>query len=84
MTKIAGSGSIPKCHKTATLHKTICISSSVSRVSALTNPNARHLVHEDEAPLEAVVHLVIARVSDASALDLLPPHLGPTKTIINR
>jgi hypothetical protein len=45
-------------------------------VATLTNPNARHLVHEDEAPLEAVVHLVIARVSDASALDLLPPHLG--------
>jgi hypothetical protein len=33
-------------------------------------------MHEDETPLEAVVHFVIAGVSDTSPLDLLPPHLS--------
>ena len=43
---------------------------------AVVHPDARHLVHEDEAALEAVVDLVVARVRDAPPLDLLPPNLA--------
>ena len=43
--------------------------------SFLTYPDARHLVHEDQAALKAVVHLVVAGVGDAAPLHLLPPYL---------
>ena len=42
---------------------------------AIVDPDARHFVHKDKTPFEAVVDLVVARICDASALDLLPPHL---------
>ena len=42
---------------------------------AVVHPDPRHLVHEDQAAFEAVVHLIIARVSYTPALDLFPPDL---------
>ena len=42
---------------------------------AVVDPDARHLVHEDEAALKTVVDLVITRVCNATSLDLLPSHL---------
>ena len=42
---------------------------------AVVNPDPRHLVHEDQAALEAVVHLIIAGVSYTPAFDLFPPDL---------
>ena len=42
---------------------------------AVVHPDARHLVHEDEAALEAVVDLVVAGVRDAPTFNLPPPHL---------
>ena len=42
---------------------------------AVVDPDPRHLVHPHQAPLEAVVGLVVARVRHAAALHLLPAHL---------
>ena len=41
----------------------------------VVDPDARHLVHEDQRPLEAVVDGVIAGVGDHSVLHLLPADL---------
>ena len=42
---------------------------------AVVHPDTRHLVHEDEAALEAVVDLVITGICDAATFYLLPPDL---------
>ena len=42
---------------------------------AVVDPDPRHLVHEDKAALEAVVHLVEPGVGYTTALYLLPSNL---------
>ena len=45
----------------------------VDQKLAVVHPNPRHLVHEDECPLEGVVDLVEGRIRNATVLDLFPP-----------
>ena len=41
----------------------------------VVHPHPGHLVHKDEAPLEAVVDLVVSWICDTTTLDLFPAHL---------